>query len=267
MDNEQYLDEKALEKDTTRLGDVYRLHKKGLSRPKIMDKLKVKSIGAYSRAIEAIEKEKLPTSPTTAKSCRDILRSFIKHHNKDLSSEFIQKLQKLIIECGRRANNRQAVQRSTKSKKETSQAEEVLEKSDIAGIYVYNYPKYYHHPDVPETNDTDVGIRLKIGMSEKDVYKRVMQQRTGMPERPKFLQIWVAENDGDLREIEKKLHDHLRKAGHGDPSNEGREWFLTNEDSVESTANLLGLTCYFDHRKPKTDMISQHLYCALKLIV
>ena len=156
MDNGQYLDEKALEKDTKRLGDVYRLHKKGMSPSEIRDKLKVKSIGAYSRAIEAIEKGKIPTGRTTAKSCRDILQSFIKRHDKDLSPEFIQKLQKLITECDRWANNRQVVQKTAKSKKETSQAEEALEKSGIVGIYVYTYAKYYHHPDVPETNDTDV---------------------------------------------------------------------------------------------------------------
>ena len=90
-------------------------------------------------------------------------------------------------------------------------------------------------------------------MSEKDAFKRVMQQKTGMPERPMFLQIWVDENDGDLRKIEKKIHDHLRKAGHGDHSNEGRERFITNEQVVASTANLLGLSLYYDHKKPKTD--------------
>ena len=101
MDNRQYLDERALENDNTRLGDVYRLHKKGMSRPKIRDKLKVKSIGAYSRVIVAIEEGEIPTAPTTAKSCRDILQSIIKRHGKDLSPEFIQKLQKLITECDR----------------------------------------------------------------------------------------------------------------------------------------------------------------------
>ena len=65
-----------------------------------------------------------------------------------------------------------------------------------------------------------------------------------MPERPKFLQIWVADNDGDLREIEKKIHDHLRAISYGRPTR--KEWFLTNEQSIASTANLLGLTCYFN---------------------
>ncbi len=250
MDNGQYLDEKALENDNTRLGDVYRLHKKGLSRPKIKDKLKVKSIGAYSRAIEAIEKGKLPTGRTTAKSCSDILQSIIKHHDKDLSPEFILKLQKLIIECDRWANNRQVVQKTAKSEKETSQAEEDLEESGIAGIYVYTYPQYYRHPIVSGADDTDARMYLKIGMSEKDAFKRVMQQKTGMPERPMILQIWVVKNGGELREIEKKVHDHLRTIGHG--SHQRREWFLTNEQSVASIANLVGLKLHYE-RNPGTD--------------
>ena len=72
-----------------------------------------------------------------------------------------------------------------------------------------------------------------------------------MPEEPKTLQIWKVENDGDLREIERKIHDHLRIIGHG--GHQRKEWFLTNEQSVASTADLLGLTCHFDHRKLKTD--------------
>ncbi|MYB57310.1 MAG: GIY-YIG nuclease family protein [Gemmatimonadetes bacterium] len=155
-------------------------------------------------------------------------------------------------ECDRRANNRQVVQRNTKSKKETSQAEEALEESGIAGIYVYTYPQYYRHPIVSGADDTDASIYLKIGMSEKDTFKRVMQQKTGMPERPMILQIWEVEYDSDLREIEKKIHEHLRKAGHGDHSNEGREWFLTNEQFVASTASLIGLKLHYE-RNPETD--------------
>ncbi len=129
-------------------------------------------------------------------------------------------------------------------------------KRRIAGIYVYTYPHYYRHPVVKkgETERT----YLKIGMSEKDAFKRVMQQKTGMPERPMFLQIWKVENDGDLREIEKKIHDHLRTIGHGRPTR--KEWFLTNEQSVESTANLLVSNFTLNSNLRLT--ISRHLYLA-----
>ena len=125
-----------------------------------------------------------------------------------------------------------------------SEAEQYL----TPGIYVYTYPHYYRHPVVQGKDDeTDNRTYLKIGMSEKDAFRRVMQQTTGMPERPRLLQIWVVENDSDLREIEKKIQDHLRTIGHG--GHQRKEWFLTNEQSVESTAKLLGLKLHY----PKTD--------------
>ena len=250
MNNEQYLNEvqKALDKDIRPLGDVYRLYNKGKSRNEIAKELNVTKEFAYYYILfcRAIEKRRLPKSPKGARNCVSVLRDFLKLHRKDFSKLTIQKLTIWKKSCDRRANDPQA------------RLEEVT-KSGIAGIYVYTYPHYYRHPDVTETNDTDARIRLKVGMSEKDACKRIMQQRTGMPERPKILQIWKVENDSNMREIEKKIHEHLRKIGHGDHSNEGREWFLTNEQSIASTANLLGLSCLYDHKglfdnwKPKTD--------------
>lgn len=255
MNNELYLNavQKALENDNTRLGDVWRLTNEGMSATEIAKKLGLETSQYVERNqthIRAIEKGVLPTSAWLAGNCRDTLRSFLKRHREDFSVETIQELEKRVAECGRRAKNRQVVQKSAKSKKETSQAEEALEKSDIAGIYVYTYPKYYKNPDVEKTDDTDARMLLKIGMSEKDVRKRVKQQKTGMPERPMILQIWKVENNGDLREIERKIHDHLRTIGHG--GHQRKEWFLTNEDSVESTANLLGLKLHYKHN-PETD--------------
>ena len=243
MDDEQYLTEvqKALEHDTTRLGDVYRLVKKGKSLPEIRDKLKVRSIGAYSRAIEAIEKGKLPKGRTTAKSCRDRLQSFIKNHCNTLSLETIQELERRSEECNRWATDLQALEEEdNKVERETSQAVE----SGVAGIYVYTYPHYYRYPVVPETDDNDARTYLKVGMSEKDAFKRVIQQQTGMPESPMILQIWKVENGCDLREIERKIHDHLRTIGHGGLLR--KEWFLTNEQSIVSTAKLLGLKLHFE---------------------
>ena len=74
-----------------------------------------------------------------------------------------------------------------------------------------------------------------------------------MPESAKVLQIWVTEGEGDLEEIEGKIQDHLRMVGHGKPGGKRKEWFLTNEDSVASTASLAGLTFKFDHRVPSTN--------------
>ena len=170
------------------------------------------------------------TSYNDSLLCKGSERGFLKRHHKDFSKATIQELTRRKKICNSLANHRPSIEKEAA-------------KSDIAGIYVYTYPRYHNKGNRPSL--------LKIGMSEKGVSKRVMQQQTGMPECPKILQIWVADNDGDLREIEKKIHDHLRTIDHGGPPR--KEWFLTNEQSIASTANLLGLTGDFDHRKPKTD--------------
>ena len=225
MNNVQYLKEvqKALEKDTSRLGAVYRLVKKGKSLPEIAEELNVSSLQAYPywTSVFTIEEKKQMT-----RYCVKALRNFRKRHYKDFSRATITELrlrQERAVEYG------------------------------IAGIYVYTYPHYYRHPVVKKGNRT----YLKIGMSETDTVKRVKQQKTGMPERPKFLQIWVVGNDGDLREIEQKIHDALRAIGHGGPKR--KEWFLTNEKVVSVLAKYRGLSCLWDHKhlldngNPKTD--------------
>ena len=256
MDNEQYLKEvqKALEKDTTRLGDVWGLEKKEKSPNEIAEELDVSTntfVYGYRRFIQAIEEENLPNSPTVARDCGRALRGFIKRGWEYLSEETIQILKKRAEECDRIATDLQALEEEdAKVEKQTSQAEESFEKSGIAGIYVYTYPHYYRHPVMRgEDDEADDRTYLKIGMSEKDASERVMQQTTGMPEPPMLLQIWIGENDSELKKIEKKIHDHLRTIGHGNHQNSrsgSKEWFLTNEQSVASTANLLGLKLRFE---------------------
>ena len=256
MDNEQYLNEvrEALEHDNTRIGDVWRLTNEGKSATEIAEELNVDTntfAYGYRRFIQAIEEENLPKSPTVARDCGRALRGFIKRGGEYLSEETSQELRRRAEECDRIATDLQALEEEdAKVEKQTSQAEGSFEKSGIAGIYVYTYPHYYRHPVMRGKDDeTDDRTYLKIGMSKKDASERVMQQTTGMPEQPMLLQIWIGENDSELKKIEKKIHDHLRTIGHGNHQNSrsgSKEWFLTNEQSVASTANLLGLKLRFE---------------------
>lgn len=239
MNNGQYLKEvqKALEHDTKRIGDVWRLTKEGKRPDKIAEELNVSTsnfVYGYQKFIQAIEERDLPKSSTMARDCGAALRGFIKRHHENFSKETRQELERRAEECDRLATDPQVLEEEdAKVKKEMSEAELT------PGIYVYTYPHYHHHPVVPKTDDTDARTYLKVGMSEKDAFKRVMQQKTGIPETPMLLQIWEVENGCDRREIEKKIHDHLRTIGHGGPPR--KEWFLTNAQSVASTADLLGL--------------------------
>lgn len=251
MDNEQYLTEvqKALENDPQRLGDVWRLTKEDKRPDEIAEELNVDTntfVYGYQKFIQAIEEKKLPKSPSVAHGCGAALRGFINRGHEYLSEETIQELRRRAEECDHLATDPQALEyEDAKVEKETSQAEE----SGIAGIYVYTYPHYYRHPVMPETDDTDARTYLKIGISKRDASERVMQQTTGMPEPPMLLQIWITKNDGDLgdlKEIEKEIHNHLRTVGHGGNHSKRREWFLTNKQSVASTANLLRLELYFE---------------------
>ena len=89
MNNEQYLNEvqKALEKDTSRLGDVYQLVKKGKSLPEISKELNISNEQAYSywTSIFAIEEQKYMNH-----YCRKALANFFKQGA----------LQRLDSECG-----------------------------------------------------------------------------------------------------------------------------------------------------------------------
>lgn len=252
MDNEQYLNEvkEALDKDNSRLGEVWKLEKEGKSAIEIAEKLNVSTPGfvyTQRRHIKAILEGNLPDTPTTATQCGRALRGFLRHKDA-FSEETIQTLEERAKECDRWATDPQALEEENEEvEKETVQAL----KSDVAGIYVYTYPHYDRYPVIPGEDDIESRTYLKIGMTSADASTRVNQQSTGMPESPKILQIWLVENESEIKEVEEKIHKHLRTIGHGG-ENKRKEWFLTNEQSVASTANLLGLTLH-DHKNQKTD--------------
>ena len=151
--------------------------------------------------------------------------------------------------CDRLVTNPEFVeQEDDRIEKETSEAEG----RGSSGIYVYTYPHYYRFPVVPGKDGEPDRTYLKVGRTEGEVEGRVSQQTTGMPEPAMLLQIWTVENDSELKGTEEKIHDHLRTIGHSgrlDRRRGPQEWFLTNEDSVASTANLIGLKNEYDHRE------------------
>ena len=119
--SDTYLEEvqSALNKDETRLGDVYRCPEK---KPKqIAEELEVKSSSwVYSsrRDIRAIEDGSVPKSPEAAKGCGRSLRGFADRHRDSLSSETISKLQEKADECDRSAADSTASEKKTAPVKE-----------------------------------------------------------------------------------------------------------------------------------------------------
>lgn len=91
---------------------------------------------------------------------------------------------------------------------------------------------------------------IKVGMTTKEILKRIHEQKTGMPENPLYLLGWKVKDETKPKEIEGKFHAHLSAIGHVRKKSVGggKEWFLTNLDTLESTGNLLGLELIHDYR-------------------
>ena len=101
-----YLEEvkSALNKDKTRLGDVWRLSAEGLDAKQIAKELDVPTPGFVSsnrRDIKAIVEGVLPQSRSTAKGCASTLRGFAKakNHGVSFSDATCAELQKRAKEC------------------------------------------------------------------------------------------------------------------------------------------------------------------------
>ena len=109
MNNGQYLKEvqKALENDTTRLGEVWQLTNEDKSPAEIAEELGLKThqfVYRNQTHIRAIEEGVLPTSFSAASLCGNALRGFINRSRESLSEDTIQILKKRVEECFRLAN-------------------------------------------------------------------------------------------------------------------------------------------------------------------
>ncbi len=250
MDEKEYLREieEALGSDNTRLGEVWSRTKEGKSPNDISEELNVSTSGfvyTYLSYIRAIIEGEISRSPTMAKQIGGALRNFLKRHKENFSDYTVRTLTKRAEECDRWVSDVQALEEEDS---EVERQTTSVEKTQTAGIYVYTYPHYLRNPVVPGTDGYNDRTYLKIGMSGGNVRERILRQTTGMPEPAMILQVWVVDDDNDLENSEKRIHEHLSTVGHGTGGSRRREWLLTNEDSVASTARLIGLTCHYDHR-------------------
>ena len=242
--------ERALDKDETRLGEVWRLSQQGVSEEEIAKELNVKTTGMVygtRRYIKAIREDILHLPQSRLRRCENILRKFVKDHQEYLSPITVSLLQERATECARRANDPvRREEEEQKFERQTSDAEQ----EEVPGIYVYALPHYLRYSvETSENDETDDRTYLKVGMSERDAIKRFRQQRgsTALPEQPVLLRIYIGSNGMDIAEVERKIHRHLAAADHVRNSERGagQEWFLTHLKLLDSTAELLGLQTHF----------------------
>ena len=240
--------ERALSKDETRLGEVWRL--KGLKPKEIAEKLNVNSwefVYNRRRDIKAIEEGILPDSPSPAERCGSTLRGFINNHRASFSDATVSLLQDRANECDRRAKD--PTKREEQEQKPEHQTSAAAEPRG-PGIYVYALPRYIDHPIEKSNKDkTNDRTYLKVGVSENDAIKRFQQQArsTVLPEPPILLRIYAGSEGVDLAKVEKNIHKYLENFGHFSNKKQGagKEWFLTNLKSLDSIAELLNLKTHF----------------------
>ena len=244
----------ALKADSGRLGSVFR---EGDDSPgEIARALGVDTTGFVSNCrghIAAIQEGKIPTTIRTALETARAVRGFLKRH-EELPEKARIALERIAEECDRQAQNKALADKEEIENKK--QSEELLKRP---GIYVYSYPHYLNYPHIPiKDGVTDERMMMKVGMSGVGAKERIFGQTAAMPEEPVTLYLFTrvgevrfseCSNNELLRKVEKQIHNHLRAIGHKrrHDAGGGNEWFLTNMETIASTAGLLHLDITYEY--------------------
>ncbi|WP_068430402.1 GIY-YIG nuclease family protein [Rhodococcus kyotonensis] len=228
-----------LERDETRLGDVYKLTRENKSPAEIAEALGVATSGFvsnYRAILSALLDGEMPSSTTIAGQIASRVRTWLKR--TELSAEAQQYLDDLQSRLQLRSED--SVARSIEDENARNQTD-VVERQNIPGIYVYTLPHYLRYPF-----DVDSGrTLLKVGRSERDTFARVSGQTriTALPEDPILLRVYQVD-PGQSAEVEKDFHGWLDDANH-DRSRSlrgGTEWFLTSTRFLDRIARTRSLT-------------------------
>ena len=247
--------ESALEKDKTRLGDVFRARRDDEDKNvrSIADELGITTSEGISQTISYVNTliagRRLTSRRSAVARTAGKIRGFYQRHEEMISVETMARLMDLEADHNRVASDEESIVRENE---QIEQETVDREARGIPGIYVYSYPHYRNYPVIPsDEEDIEPRTYLKIGMSTTDAEERAKGQQnlTAVPEPIMLLRIYT-HSHGDLKEIEDKIHDHLNAADHnqvnkgrrrGRKRESGEEWFLTHLPFTDSTAELLGL--------------------------
>ena len=241
--------EDALQDDSQRIGDVWRLKSKhGKNAEKIRRDLDLKTVGTVNACLGLIDTllncKRDTSAPTLALQRARGLRSFAKRHEK-LSPATKRRVEELAAEHQRVAEDEEAL---------ADEANEIARKGGLGkgpGIYVYALPHYLRFPVIrADSDESNPRTYLKVGMSRVDAKGRVQQQATtALPEPPLILRRYVLRaKRADYASVEDKMHRHLNAADHNQNrrSGAGKEWFLTHLTFIDSTADLLDLAIDYE---------------------
>ncbi len=186
--------------------------------------------------------------PSTTAQCRNIaneIRRFKNRSTVEISETVSSTIDSIVEKLVVKSEDPTLVARE--DRENNKKAERFNQGS---GIYVDTYPHYHKNPEVQSTADSAERYHLKIGKTNKKFKQRISQQTTGMPEAPLSLLFIIASNGKKFAEqpklmddVERKIHGHLEIIGHSNIKQRGagKEWFLSNKETIISIADLMGL--------------------------
>lgn len=228
----------ALLEDESRLGEVYRLLREGLSAEEMATRMGIATAGltaGYQQQLEAILEGRLPTSSHLAQHAAGRLRKW--QRQKTWTPPARDHLETLLSGLENIATDVNLVERERhEAAKRTSEAERL----GLAGIYVYSLPHYLRYPWDPDTGRT----LFKVGHSTIDVFSGDDGQARAisLPEDPILMRVYVT-GTKPADEEEHNFREWMEAAGHGrSRSNKGnRDWFLTTTKFLDRVAMQRGL--------------------------
>ena len=254
--------EKALGNDPKQIGTIFEcLQQNHNNLEETAKQLGHKSSGgvrAYQNYIDALYHDYKTDSSIRATQTKRQLRSFLKRHQSNFSGDTIAHIKKAISYYDEISELDKNVQ-----KEEETSIRKLKEFENTDSIYVYSFSHYIKHPHI-EYDDgfNDDRYMLKVGRTSSSVISRIKNQTAAMPEEPTIYFVFgLGSSNLTLEQAEKKFHDHLNVIGHrrAKDTGGGKEWFLTNFDTIESIANLMLLEVSYDLSKDDSSSSTEHI--------
>ncbi len=228
----------ALLEDESRLGEVYRMLREGLTPQEMADRMGIPTAtfgDAYRQQVDAILEGRLPSSSTLAQHTAGRLRTW--QRQKSWTPPAREHLETVLAGLENIATDVNLVERE---RHEAAKKTQQVESLGLAGIYVYTLPHYLRHPYDVETGRT----LFKVGHSTIDVFSGVegTKRTMSLPEDPVLLRVYVTGSKPAEQE-ERHFHEWLEAAGHcrSRSSKGNRDWYVTTPKFLDRVAVQRGL--------------------------
>lgn len=231
-----------------RLSEVFVMTRDGLAPDQIAQQLNVATasfVYSYRIYAEAALNGTVPGGPTLRAQTLSAVNALVKRGQGFLSPEAMNLLlsNRAALEVAQADHPKDA---SIASQEREDALLTLKELSGVSGIYAFSYGWYLESP----VDDVSGNTLIKVGRAD-DVAARIRNYtsgvRTHMPEPLALIRVYSVPT-AELGSTEAMFHELLENAGHTNPrrrgdrrSEVGREWFLTNEDYLDSVAKALRL--------------------------